>query len=107
MSPEFIILLIVVLLGFAGIFWVLRRRAEKPKQGEMLMLQNQLNELSRTMDTKLSESTKAMRDQFTESSKIVRDVTERLTKLDETNKQVINFTDQLRDLQDILKNPKQ
>ena len=39
--------------------------------------------------------------------KIVTDVTERLTKLDETNRQVMNFTDQLKDLQDILKNPKQ
>jgi DNA recombination protein RmuC len=34
-------------------------------------------------------------------------VTEKLTKLDETNRQVINFADQLQNLQDILKNPKQ
>jgi DNA recombination protein RmuC len=37
----------------------------------------------------------------------VRDVTERLTKLDETNRQVVNFSSQLQNLQDILKNPKQ
>ncbi|OHA59267.1 MAG: hypothetical protein A2370_01815, partial [Candidatus Vogelbacteria bacterium RIFOXYB1_FULL_42_16] len=40
-------------------------------------------------------------------SKIIRDVTERLTKLDETNRQVVGFADQLQSLQDILKNPKQ
>jgi DNA recombination protein RmuC len=34
-------------------------------------------------------------------------VTEGLTKLDETNRQVVGFTDQLQSLQDILKNPKQ
>ena len=34
-------------------------------------------------------------------------MTEKLTKLDETNKQVISFADQLQNLQDILKNPKQ
>ncbi|PIR57704.1 MAG: DNA recombination protein RmuC, partial [Parcubacteria group bacterium CG10_big_fil_rev_8_21_14_0_10_38_31] len=45
--------------------------------------------------------------QFGESAKIIRDVTERLVKLDETNKQVVNFADQLKSLQDILKNPKQ
>jgi len=45
--------------------------------------------------------------QFSESSKIIRDVTERLTKLDETNRQVVGFADQLQSLQDILKNPKQ
>jgi DNA recombination protein RmuC len=32
---------------------------------------------------------------------------EKLAKLDETNKQVLNFSDQLKNLQDILKNPKQ
>jgi DNA recombination protein RmuC len=34
-------------------------------------------------------------------------VTEKLVKLDETNRQVVNFADQLQNLQDILKNPKQ
>jgi DNA recombination protein RmuC len=37
----------------------------------------------------------------------MQEVTERLTKLDETNKQVVNFSSQLQNLQDILKNPKQ
>ena len=31
---------------------------------------------------------------------------ERLARLDETNRQVLNFSDQLQQLQDILKNPK-
>ena len=48
-----------------------------------------------------------MQSQFGESAKIIRNVTERLTKLDETNRQVVNFADQLKNLQDILKNPKQ
>jgi DNA recombination protein RmuC len=37
---------------------------------------------------------------------MIRDVTEGLVKLDETNKQVVSFADQLQSLQDILKNPK-
>lgn len=45
--------------------------------------------------------------QFNETRQIVQDVTKGLTKLEETNKQVIGFTDQLKNLQDILKNPKQ
>jgi DNA recombination protein RmuC len=48
-----------------------------------------------------------MRVQFSESAKLIRDVTQGLTKLDETNKQVVSFADQLQSLQDILKNPKQ
>lgn len=42
-----------------------------------------------------------------QSAKLIAEVTEKLTKLDETNKQVINFSAQLQNLQDILKNPKQ
>ena len=63
------------------------------------------------MDGKLGESHKQMNESLkfhsSESNKIIRDVTEKLTRLDETNKQVISFADQLQSLQDILKNPKQ
>ena len=76
-----------------------------------LLLQNQISELSRTFDYKVGEANKetqeAMRHQFRESATIIRDVTEKLTKLDETNRQVVSFADQLQSLQDILKNPKQ
>jgi DNA recombination protein RmuC len=79
-------------------------------EGLQLVLQ-QINELSRTVDTKLGESAKnlsdSMRTQLSESTRIVKEVTEGLTKLDETNKQVVSFADQLKHLQDILQNPKQ
>lgn len=44
--------------------------------------------------------------QFNESSKTIREVSERLVKLDETNRQVLDFSSQLESLQDTLKNPK-
>lgn len=110
MSTDAIVLLVIVLGGFVALFWYLKSRgsASSPADANsLLLLQNQLNEITRTLDTKLGESTKAIQHQFGESAKIIRDVTERLTKLDETNKQVVNFADQLQSLQDILKNPKQ
>lgn len=70
-------------------------------------LNEKSGEMTKMLDNKLAESTKAMQDQFGHSSKIVQDVTEKLTKLDETNKQVLNFSEQLQKLQDILNNPKQ
>jgi len=73
----------------------------------LIMLQQQLNHMRQILDNRLSDSTKAIQSQFTQSSKIIRDVTERLTKLDETNKQVIGFAEQLQSLENILKNPKQ
>jgi DNA recombination protein RmuC len=63
------------------------------------------------VDSKISESQKevsaTMRHQSSVTSQIIADITEKITRLDETNKQVVSFTDQLKSLQDILKNPKQ
>ena len=105
MSTLLYISIFVIGLGLGlFVFYLLRKKV--PSEG-LFMLQNQINEIARMMDSRLGESTRAMQSQFGESARIIRDVTERLTKLDETNRQVINFTDQLQSLQDILKNPKQ
>jgi len=88
---EFVIIGFLVLIVFVliiGFFLLLR------------VLQKDINQFK-------VESTKSMQDQFGQSAKIIQDVTEKLTRLDETNKQVVSFADQLRSLQDILKNPKQ
>lgn len=112
-----IIVLLVVVVGVV-IFFGARKTsgsvADPQLHEKMVRLEeriSQLNEksseLTKTMDTKLTESTKAFLAESGKSAKIVQDVTEKLTKLDETNKQVLNFSDQLQNLQDILKNPKQ
>ncbi|MDA1334638.1 MAG: DNA recombination protein RmuC [bacterium] len=102
---------IFILLGlsvFGGVIYILMTRRQNTGQGQdFVMLQNQLNEIARMMDTRMGESSKMIHSQFGEHIKIISDVTEKLTKLDETNRQVVNFTDQLKSLQDILKNPKQ
>lgn len=104
----FAAVILVLLAGFWFIAETIKKNA-KPNDGaqSLLLLQNQLNELNRTLDAKLGESTRILQGQFGESAKIIKDVTERLTKLDETNRQVVGFADQLQSLQDILKNPKQ
>ena len=106
----FALLAILLLAGFWYISAILKKGAElKPKDDSqsMVLLQNQIAELNRTLDTKLRETGDRAERQFGESAKIIKDVTERLTKLDETNRQVVSFADQLQSLQDILKNPKQ
>jgi DNA recombination protein RmuC len=111
-------ILIGALLGFAVIngailwyFLVHKKEPEEKDDKSLLLLQQQLQELTRTMDKKMSESSKAMHEslktQMGESNRIIKEVTEGLTKLDDTNKQVVSFADQLQNLQDILKNPKQ
>lgn len=109
-SETFIILLVLIVGAFLGALYFLLKKfvgGKAPQNESLVFIQNQINEVIRTLDTKLGESNKASVSQFQESTKIVRDITERLTRLDETNKQVINITDQLKNLQDILKNPKQ
>lgn len=109
-------LIIGLAVGVAAAFIIARfgrRGGEAGAMGEgsLLLLQQQLQELTRTVDQRLTESSKNIHDsvqtQFRESAGIIRDVTERLTKLDETNRQVVSFADQLKSLQDVLKNPKQ
>jgi len=105
---QFIIpLLILVLAALAVVIFLLLKRAPKKDDQSLLMLQEQLNHISEILDARLSESTRSMQSQFNESTKIIRDVTEKLTKLDETNKQVVGFAEQLQSLENVLKNPKQ
>ncbi len=108
-----ILLIILIILVISTLFVFLTRKPKEEKKDDtgLQLILAQINELNRTVDTKMSESQKTvnetMRFQGKETTEVIRDITEKLTRLDETNKQVINFTDQLKDLQNILKNPKQ
>jgi len=112
MQTLIIVLLIVLIIGLGIIIALsLRKKDEGNKDNSLQLLLQQINELSRTMDQKLGQSQKDVNDsirfQSSQSQNMIRDITERLTRLDEQNKQVMSFTDQLKNLQDILKNPKQ
>lgn len=107
-----IIFLSVVIFSLGIYIFTSKKKAEtKTEDIGLNLILTQLNELSRTVDNKLGESQKEVREslQFhsTRSNEIIRDVTEKLTRLDETNKQVVSFADQLQSLENILKNPKQ
>lgn len=108
-----ILILIVLVILIILVAALLMRKPKAPESNDagMQLLLSQINELGRTIDHKLGESqkemTQTMRYQSTETSRIVADITEKITRLDETNKQVVSFADQLKNLQDILKNPKQ
>lgn len=101
--------ILLILNGF--LVWFLTGKKKEGNDQSSLLLQNQINELTRTIDSRLTDASKTMNDsvrmQFSESAKIIKEVTEGLTKLDETNRQVVSFADELQNLQDILKNPKQ
>ncbi len=111
-----VLALVVGLITTGLVVYVLLRtggQKEESKQDETAfkLLLQQMNELTRTVDKKIGENTeqmgKTMQNQFRESANLIKEVTAGLVKLDETNRQVISFADQLQNLQDILKNPKQ
>jgi len=101
---ELFFILIIILISIV-IFLLLKRNPKQKEEGSLIM--QRLGEINQTLDNKLAESTRSMQTQFNQSTQIISNVTEKLTRLDETNKQVVSFADQLRSLQDILKNPKQ
>jgi DNA recombination protein RmuC len=107
-------LLGAILVGVAtAVLWRLMARtpASPVEDKSLLLLQQQLQGLAESLDRRIADSARltneTVRDQMQQSTRIVRDVTAGLTELKESNKQVVGFTEQLRNLQDILKNPKQ
>ena len=103
-----ILLLVVIVFGLGIMFFLLfKKKSDKQDSDALLILQQQMNQLSQVMDNKLAQSTESAQKQFSQTSKIIKDVTEKLTKLDDTNKQVIGFAEQLQSLENILTNPKQ
>ncbi len=112
-------ILYLILAGVGGLaigFLILRQKGSPTSEpvktdNSFLLLQNQINEMMRLMDTKMAESSRTMTDslryQSGEATKIHTQLVERLSRLDEANRQVIGFKDQIQALENVLKNPKQ
>ncbi len=115
MTEGLIIFLLVILIisTLLIIFILLKKKSGEPNDKMVTMMEkisnlsDQNKELRTLLDSKLSETHKATQAQVGQTAKIISEVTTKLTKLDETNRQVVDFSSQLKNLQDILKNPKQ
>jgi DNA recombination protein RmuC len=108
MGEGILLLLVIIIIGFITLFLFLQKvnRGRKDDQA-LALLQNQINEVNRNLGENLSTTHEAIQRQFSQSSQIIQEVTERLTRLDETNKRVVGFAEQLRNLENVLTNPKQ
>ncbi|MGB2787602.1 MAG: DNA recombination protein RmuC [Candidatus Saccharimonadaceae bacterium] len=111
--------LATVVVGFLVVIVILNSRLNEFKNaGAVEMIKTDVTELSRNiaelqqsmgdrMDRSSTAMQTSMQKQLGESAKLVADVTQRLTKLDETNKRVVDVADELKTLQNVLQNPKQ
>lgn len=114
-----IILFVVIIIGFGVVVAILNRRLRELKSGSAVeLMKADVTELTRAVASlqqnvgdKLERSNLAVQTsvqrQLGESAKLVADVTQRLAKLDETNRRVVDVADELKTLQNVLQNPKQ
>jgi len=103
-----IIILLIVTAGFIVLFLMLNKiNLGKKDDQALILLQNQINELNKVLGDGLNNTHKTIQEQHAQSSRIIQGVTEQLTKISETNKQVMGFAEQLQSLENILTNPKQ
>ena len=68
---------------------------------------NLQTQITDRMDKNQEMMRESITKQFSASSKLISEVTERLTKLDDTNKRVVDVAGELKTLQNVLQNPKQ
>lgn len=117
---------LIIALNAGILYFILRKKPNAPiddaaanaNNAAMNLLLQQMNNLTSTVDKKMGETNRSVNDsmksQFSESQKLVdkfqREMStmiEKVTRVEETGKQMVSFADQLQNLQDILKNPKQ
>src|SRR3989338_4249275 len=122
------ILLLIIALAILGtlIFLVLRHKPASAKDGMVFEyienlrkelresgvtnrreIQDRLDNIQDRLAKGLELSSTTIQKQFAQSSKMIQEITEELTNVKETNKQVLNFSEKLQSLESILRNPKQ
>jgi len=117
-----IFILLAVILGVLVYVFFLRGDEEDIPQEGLLLLQQQLQQLTHTMDKRMGETTETMHQsvqkQFSESQRLIRDINKEMneqlmgvvksvTEVSESSKQVFTVAEQLQNLEKVLKHQKQ
>lgn len=128
---ETLLLVLVISLGVGLGFVVYLWQTDRARQGKgdsdaqmqgMMLLQQQLQDLTRTMNERMGETTRTMHEsvktQFSESQRLIRDINKEVneqllsvvkgvTEVQESSKQVFSVAEQLQNLEKVLKHQKQ
>ncbi len=119
-----ILILLILVLGNLGMLFLLWRRGQNNSAptDSLMLLQNQLQDLSRSMEGKLSEGTdrmfESMKTQFSQSQQLMSNITDQVSKqllevtkgvseTKESTKQVFTIAEQLQNLEKVLTHQKQ
>lgn len=85
----------------------LQKAVNESDEKSIKNIQERFDKITESLNKQQHQSLDTIQKQFGQSAKIIEEVTKKLTKLDETNKQVVGFAEQMKSLENILKNPKQ
>jgi len=113
-----IVLVVVVAALVVMLSWQRKSINGASNSDSALLLKQDMNKLSQEiaqlkdgvqqqMGTNNAAMQQTVQRQFAASSRIITEVTERLTKLDDTNRRVVDVAVELKTLQNVLQNPKQ
>ena len=106
--------LVTLLIGLGVGILVMRRKTSDqstlPDAQSLVLLQNQIENLAKTMHDRMGVSNKEMQDavrlQFSESQKTIREITQEITTVKELGRQIVTVDQNLKQIQQILQNPK-
>ena len=99
------------MLVLASTTIVLLLRISKPKEDKsddkfLADLSRRMDNMTKMVGDQMGKQNESAYKQFASSQKLVADITERMAKFEETNKTVLTATDELKNLQNVLLNPK-
>ena len=129
MDNALLIIGIMILSGVIVLIYFILKNSNKPEDGsQKLMLdvmenlrkdiqetggknrqerQDRLDKINELISVHQKNTTDNLQKQFQQSSRIIQDVTDKLKEFEGTNKQILNFAEQMKSLENILQNPKQ
>jgi len=105
-------ILTVAVIGLAVVVVVLvviilvKLNKKPDDSGQLSDISRRMDNLTKMMNENALRNNESVHKQFAASQKLVADITERMTKFEDTNKNVLKATEKLEDLQNILLNPK-
>jgi DNA recombination protein RmuC len=122
MDTTIVIILVLFLINIFLVMAVIKKGQSSSEGSSTMLLKEDIDRLNDNVlhlkeglkdqiTDKLDSSQRLMNEsitrQFQTSSKLIADVTDRLAKLDETNKRVVDVAGELKVIQNVLQNPKQ
>lgn len=113
-----IIVLILLILNVLGVIYLLTRKKPENDEKPLNLLLQQMNEVNRNIQESSKNTAQITTDQFERSQRLIQDinkqmteqlmsVTKGVTQVSESTKQVFTLTEQLSNLEKVLKNQKQ